>query len=257
MSVYQLVGRNGLRVLAPHSTIRVSALKSLSLGSRIHFYSTKNSQEENERQLYVGPLANTAKYLKVFSVSSLALTFAVCPAVYLIDAPISFGMRSILVGAAIATSTISTGLVHWCLSPYVTKITVSEEHNGEHIIQEVLSDANPLKTSATVITPSTELTLYTYKFFGGIRSSQVKVGDLEPSTRPFTSWGIKKDKLSQYSNIANPPKPTFYVHPNLMDTEEMKSISKLIAGQTETGSKRDIALKAAAEAVANRKIPAN
>ncbi|ORX81463.1 hypothetical protein K493DRAFT_320660 [Basidiobolus meristosporus CBS 931.73] len=254
MFVRQALCRNGFRTFTAVQTARGSALKTLSLVSHQHWYTTGSQPAEKERALYIGPLANTAKYLKIFSVSSLALTFAVCPAVFLIEAPISFGMRSILVGAAIATSTVSTGLVHWCLSPYVTKIAISEEHNGEHYTQDVLGDNNPLKTTFSEITPDTELKLYTYKFLGGVRISQVKVGDLEPSNRPFTSWGVKKEKLPLYNQSSNPPKPTFYVHPNLLDTEELKSISKFIAGQTEAGSKRDIALKAAAEAVANRKI---
>jgi hypothetical protein len=51
--------------------------------------------------IYEGPFSQTAKRLKLFSVSSLGATIALCPFIFLLDAGISNGMRG---GLAVAGS---------------------------------------------------------------------------------------------------------------------------------------------------------
>ena len=54
---------------------------------------------DSQLTIYEGPFSQTAKRLKLFSVSSLGATIALCPFIFLLDAGISSGMRG---GLAVA-----------------------------------------------------------------------------------------------------------------------------------------------------------
>jgi hypothetical protein len=54
---------------------------------------------DSQLSIYDGPFSQTAKRLKLFSVSSLGATVALCPFIFLLDAGISNGMRG---GLAVA-----------------------------------------------------------------------------------------------------------------------------------------------------------
>ena len=80
--------------------------------------------------VYQGPLTNTFRRLKIFSLSSLALSVGLAPFIFVIEASgIPLGARFALAGVAMTTSGVSTGLVTWCGSPYVTKLQrVEKDH---------------------------------------------------------------------------------------------------------------------------------
>ncbi|ORZ31801.1 hypothetical protein BCR44DRAFT_129329 [Catenaria anguillulae PL171] len=75
-------------------------------------------------QVYEGPLARTVRLMKLFSISSLGATLAMAPLVFYIDVSdvISDSVKTLMMGTAIGFSAVSTSLIHWCLSSYITRI---------------------------------------------------------------------------------------------------------------------------------------
>lgn len=73
-------------------------------GSRIlsKHMSTQRSQQST---IYVGPLATVAKRLKLFSISSLGLSSAITPFVFVLDFPVPFFAKVVLVGSGIVKPT--------------------------------------------------------------------------------------------------------------------------------------------------------
>ncbi|KAG0311788.1 hypothetical protein BGZ97_011638 [Linnemannia gamsii] len=113
---------------------------------------------DSQVSIYEGPFSQTAKRLKLFSVSSLGATIALCPFIFLLDAGISNGMRGGLALAAVATSGSSTALVQWCLGSYVRKITLPNPTG--FVTQDPAS---------ITVTRSTPVSFETLSFWGGKR----------------------------------------------------------------------------------------
>ena len=115
---------------------------------------------------YQGPLTNTFRRLKIFSLSSLTLSVALVPFIFVIEASgIPLSARFALAGVAMATSSVSTALVAWCGSPYVTKL---QRVQKDHTLQ------------------MTTLTL-------GLRERVTSVYDtsfLKGTSRPFAKWEL-------------------------------------------------------------------
>ncbi|KAG0372318.1 hypothetical protein BGX24_000416 [Mortierella sp. AD032] len=175
---------------------------------------------DSQLSIYEGPFSQTAKRLKLFSVSSLGATIALCPFIFLLDAGISNGMRGGLAIAAVATSGSSTALVQWCLGSYVRKITLP----------------NPTGTAAQdpasiTVTRSTPVSFETLSFFGGKRITTVKVSDLEPSSAPFSTIRIRagqastvRDGRGRILSEGNQLKKRFYLHSELAEDEPLRTI---------------------------------
>ncbi|KAF9578772.1 hypothetical protein BGW38_005273, partial [Lunasporangiospora selenospora] len=171
----------------------------------------QDTKEQQPLAIYEGPFAQTAKRLKLFSVSSLAATIALCPFIFLLDAGISTGMRGGLAVAAVATSGSSTVLVQWCLGSYVRKLTVPSTSTKD-------GQATTLPTDIT-ITPSTPVSFETLSFLGGRRITTLKVGDLELSSAPFSTIRIRsgqhsmvQDGKGKILSDGNSTKKRFYLH---------------------------------------------
>ncbi|KAH7909362.1 hypothetical protein BJ138DRAFT_1127744 [Hygrophoropsis aurantiaca] len=75
-----------------------------------------------EQFSYHGPLAATFRRLKIFSLSSLGLSFTMAPFIFIVESSLPSTARVFLAAVAISTSTISTALVGWCGAPYVTTL---------------------------------------------------------------------------------------------------------------------------------------
>ncbi|KAI0943848.1 hypothetical protein AcV7_001827 [Taiwanofungus camphoratus] len=126
---------------------------------------------------YEGPLAPTFRRLKIFSLSSLTLTFALTPFMFVMETTSSLPLmgRFALAGVAMATSGVSTALVAWCGRPYVTKLRwlrlEPEGHPGTGTGRGVVM---------------TTLTL-------GLHERNTYVYDtafLVPASRPFATWEL-------------------------------------------------------------------
>ena len=73
----------------------------------------------SDSSTYHGPLANTFRKLKMFSLASLSLSITLAPVMFLVESNLPVSGRLALVSIAIGTSGISTALVGWCGKPYV------------------------------------------------------------------------------------------------------------------------------------------
>ncbi|KAG0266233.1 hypothetical protein BG011_002930 [Mortierella polycephala] len=184
---------------------------------------------ESQLSIYEGPFSQTARRLKLFSVSSLAATIALCPFIFILDAGISSGMRGGLAVAAVATSGSSTALVQWCLGSYVRKITIPNP------LATSPSPSPPTPSSsdldAVTITRSTPVSFETLSFLGGRRITTVKVSDLEPSSAPFSTIRIRegqgsvvRDGRGRVLSDDNKLKKRFYLHGELTEEEPMRTI---------------------------------
>ncbi|KAH9976156.1 hypothetical protein BGW80DRAFT_1291663 [Lactifluus volemus] len=84
--------------------------------------SSKNVDGDDLSIIYVGPLAQTFRRLKIFSLSSLALATSLSPFIFIIESSLPSAARVGLATTALATSGVSTALVAWCGRPYVTTL---------------------------------------------------------------------------------------------------------------------------------------
>ncbi|KAI0090712.1 hypothetical protein BDY19DRAFT_936887 [Irpex rosettiformis] len=82
------------------------------------------SSRDPETGIYVGPLTQTFRRLKIFSLSSLGLTAVMTPFLFILETASSVPLvgRVALAGTLLLTSTVSTTMVGWLGLPYVTKL---------------------------------------------------------------------------------------------------------------------------------------
>jgi hypothetical protein len=59
------------------------------------------TKQSEQSKIYVGPLATVAKRLKIFSISSLGLSGAISPFVFILDFPVPVFAKVVLVGSGI------------------------------------------------------------------------------------------------------------------------------------------------------------
>jgi TMEM70/TMEM186/TMEM223 protein family len=71
---------------------------------------------------YHGPLANTFRNVKIFSLSSFGLASAITPLFFMLESGLPTSAKVALAATALGTSGISTGLVGWCGAPYVRRL---------------------------------------------------------------------------------------------------------------------------------------
>lgn len=101
------------------------------VSTRFRNFSTSQSEPASTPEVvYQGPLTSTFRRLKIFSLSSLTLSAALAPFIFVIEASgIPLSARFALAGVALTTSGVSTALIAWCGSPYVTKFQrIEKEH---------------------------------------------------------------------------------------------------------------------------------
>jgi hypothetical protein len=124
LRIYRPCGRGlpQIRRLSPKLSTVLTRFRSLS--------TSPSESTSTPEVVYQGPLTNTFRRLKIFSLSSLTLSAALSPFVFVIEASgIPLSARFALAGIAISTSGVSTALIAWCGSPYVTKLQrVEKEH---------------------------------------------------------------------------------------------------------------------------------
>ncbi|KAI0821415.1 hypothetical protein BC629DRAFT_1249652, partial [Irpex lacteus] len=74
--------------------------------------------------IYIGPLTQTFRRLKIFSLSSLGLTAVMTPFLFVLETASAVPLvgRVALAGTLLMTSTVSTSMVGWLGTPYVTRL---------------------------------------------------------------------------------------------------------------------------------------
>jgi hypothetical protein len=107
-----MLQRVGRSILKSHSAKEaVFRLQSNSLvygvsGSRM-LTKSMSTQQSQQSTIYVGPLATVAKRLKLFSISSLGLSSAITPFVFIMDFPVPVFAKVVLVGSGMLKLTIN------------------------------------------------------------------------------------------------------------------------------------------------------
>ena len=82
----------------------------------------KGANVDASTLIYVGPLTQTFRRLKIFSLSSLVLASSLSPFIFIVESCLPSTARAALATTALATSGVSTALVAWCGRPYVTAL---------------------------------------------------------------------------------------------------------------------------------------
>ncbi|KAG6920224.1 hypothetical protein DXG01_004993 [Tephrocybe rancida] len=149
-----------LRLRPRSSLLRTSQFRLLS-SSSFSSNEAKNTEAqpltpETEKTPYEGPLAQTFRRLKLFSLSSFTLSCTLAPFMFIVESNLPVTARVALASIAIGTSGISTGLVGWCGQPYVTTLRYlkPEENGGAEGIQMTTQNLLLKPRITTVYDPS-------------------------------------------------------------------------------------------------------
>lgn len=166
----RVLGANALnprctRSLATETTSKPPSSNSNSSAS------SPISPEAPPVPFYTGPLSGTFHRLKLFSLSSLGLATAVSPLMLVIDSPMPTSARIILACTAITTSGLSTALVGWCGSPYVSAMWKIPDAKHEGAVE---------MATRTV-------------FLREMRTRVLYPTFLKSTSRPFAKWELAKE----------------------------------------------------------------
>jgi hypothetical protein len=142
---------------------------------------TPPSEPATPTPFYHGPLARTFKRLKLFSLSSLGLSAALTPFIFVIDSSLPTPARIALALTAIGTSGSSTALVGWCGAPYV-------------------SSMSRLSGAATAGRDGAIQMITNNMWLQGRKTSVFDPRFLKPTSRPFAKWELAKVVEVEYDN---------------------------------------------------------
>lgn len=140
-----------------------------------------SKSEPASKDVYIGPLGQTFRRVKIFSLSSLSLSLLMTPFIFMLETSSAVPLigRIALTGTVIVASTVSTALVAWCGRPYVNKMQWFP-----------IQDSAPAPTQATEQRHTgVELTTTTLT----LRDRITRVYDsafLVPTNRPFARWEL-------------------------------------------------------------------
>lgn len=90
-----------------------------------------SGDSQAEPVAYHGPLTQTFRRLKIFSLSSLGLSCIMTPFIFIVESSLPLSARIVLAATALSTSSISTALVGWSGASYVVDLRrLSPAENG-------------------------------------------------------------------------------------------------------------------------------
>lgn len=139
--------------------------------------------------VYEGPLGNTFKLLKLFSLSSLGLSTAISPFIFILESSLPTSGRVFLAVTAMATTSFSTWLISLFTTPYVNAVTRFTSAGDDR------SRTLMTLTTADVLTRPRHVTLLPLENGSSI---------LTASERPMTNFKIEcaksADKAADESN---------------------------------------------------------
>ena len=129
---------------------------------------------------YFGPLAQSFRRLKIFSLSSLALSTLMTPFIFIIETASAVPLvgRVALALTVLGTSGVSTALVAWTGRPYVHALRWLPKPDA------VQGDSPNMKTVNGV-----EMKTFTFKLHE-VTTRVYDAAFLVPSPRPFATWEL-------------------------------------------------------------------
>lgn len=92
--------------------------------------STNTSPSVEEKRVYKAPLENSLYKIKIFSLSSLALSTTLSPVMFIVESSLPFVPRLALAATAIGTSALSTAVITYATKPYAVKFRTLEPAEG-------------------------------------------------------------------------------------------------------------------------------
>ncbi|KAI0061208.1 hypothetical protein BV25DRAFT_1887263 [Artomyces pyxidatus] len=161
----------------------------------------KDAQFTDSTVLYAGPLTQTFRRLKIFSLSSLTLSFAVSPFLFVLQSSLPLSARAALAVTALSTSGISTALVAWCGKPYVTSLRRLPPSAPSPDATHSHNDNTPAGIELVTLTLA-------------LRPLLTRIYDpvfLADTTRPFARWELA-------SAVQLPPEDAADVQPGTEET---------------------------------------
>ncbi|KAI0628946.1 hypothetical protein C8Q77DRAFT_324592 [Trametes polyzona] len=175
--------RNNSAALA---VLRQRLLSTTTATSSSPLEATKTSEAQKPAEAaqpeeeYYGPLTTTFRRLKILSLSSLTLTFALTPFIFVLETTSSVPLagRAALAAIAIATSSVSTALVAWCGRPYVTTLRFLHDDSASAAAAEGEKQHHGVEM--------TTLTLGLHKRLTAVYDTAFLV----PTSRPFATWEL-------------------------------------------------------------------
>ncbi|KAH9013779.1 hypothetical protein EDB84DRAFT_1531754 [Lactarius hengduanensis] len=202
-------------VPSSQTTRRAIASSTASLSTVPTSEATRRSSDDDV--IYVGPLTQTFRRLKIFSLSSLALAGSLSPFIFIVESSLPSTARVALAATALATSGVSTALVAWCGKPYVTTLrrlssaapTAPQQQHTTHSHNENAPAGIELTTLTLALTP---------------RATRVyDPAFLSDATRAFARWELAR-------SVQLPPEDAAAVRPGEEETvaETLDSAGKVI-----------------------------
>ncbi|CAD6971537.1 unnamed protein product [Tilletia controversa] len=210
-----------LRSQIPHRTLSLPHRRALSTTTPPPPSPTANSQHHQHHHedghilaTYKGPLYNTFRRLKLFSLSSLVFAAALTPYLLLGPAALETFGRIALVVTALSASSASTALISWIGKPYVGTL---------HLVRV---DGKHARTHDPLPPSDTRLVAHTTSW----RLQPLKTTIYQPSyirgtSRPFAQW-----------QLAAAPSPLLISDPSEYSTSNKSKLRSLIAETRKTSS---------------------
>ncbi|KAH9067646.1 hypothetical protein EDB87DRAFT_1677949 [Lactarius vividus] len=178
----------------------------------------RSSDDDDPSVIYVGPLTQTFRRLKIFSLSSLALAGSLSPFIFIVESSLPSTARVALAATALATSGVSTALVAWCGKPYVTTLrrlsstapaASQQQQHTTHSHNDNAPAGIELTTLTLALTPRATR-VYDPAFLGD-------------ATRAFARWELAR-------SVQLPPEDAAAVRPGEEETvaETLDSAGKVL-----------------------------
>ncbi|KAG2751702.1 hypothetical protein P692DRAFT_20727923 [Suillus brevipes Sb2] len=100
-------------------------------GAALSTKAPSSADSQAQPVAYHGPLTQTFRRLKIFSLSSLGLSCIMTPFIFIVESSLPLSARIVLAATALSTSSISTALVGWSGASYVVDLQkLSPADNG-------------------------------------------------------------------------------------------------------------------------------
>ncbi|KAG7527946.1 hypothetical protein FFLO_06488 [Filobasidium floriforme] len=182
---------------------------------------TKLVIPQDAKTVYEGPYSKTFKYLKLFSLSSLGLSAALSPFIFILESSLPTSGRIFLAVTAISTTTFSTYLISLFTGPYVNRIVRGAADAQYPFILSTtsmfLQERNTFINDQGILAPS-ERPLTTWKLREQA-DSVVDAPSLEAVTTDRTGkvlgrWNVEGGKATHTGSVVR----YFNVHPELLET---------------------------------------
>ncbi|KAH9050985.1 hypothetical protein EDB83DRAFT_2399573 [Lactarius deliciosus] len=207
--------RTTLRNVPSQTTRRAIASSTASLST----VPTSEATTSDDDIIYVGPLTQTFRRLKIFSLSSLALAGSLSPFIFIVESSLPSTARAALAATALATSGVSTALVAWCGKPYVTTLRRLSSTAPTAPQQQQQHTTHSHNANAPAGIELTTLTL-------ALTPRATRVYDpvfLGDATRAFARWELAR-------SVQLPPEDAAAVRPGEEETvaETLDSAGKVV-----------------------------